>query len=620
MPNVIVNSCYIKSSQHYINYLWYAGEKLEAQTLVLNDGTRIELDPDELYDISETADFRYIQLEMKDGRIRRLGFEKYQEYVSQSEDIYEENEVFTTSSKNIPKEDMSKMEFSPVKYIDYIAHRPSVEFNPNSKHGLFGINGAVNPEDAKRAVLENENSIKWSHIISLTREGAEATGYDNRAAWENLIRAKAYDIGKLYNIPPEHLNIYAAYHNKGHHPHCHLFFFSNQNSTKEGCAGFGEGDLAKKSEKLRSLFNNEIFKDDVSYLKEERVEYRRKLRRELNRLVRNIGAPGYKLDNDITKRFMELAETLCDYEGRPYYQYLNTDLKKKVNELLKTAVFSDKNMKRLYDLTVSNQRAFIEMYNDDAEKISSRLNSFEKHFFEPTGKNDMRILHNELLQQAIRFNAHIAPCAQNENEKAKFIFSKEAKKGFENYRLGKAFLNGINVDKDINKAIEHFEKAAELENEYAQYRLGKLYLEGKEVDQDLDKAIEYLEKAAAQNNQFAQYALGALYCNGELVPKDTAKGLKYLKQSAEQGNEYAKRKIYYVTNEDKIKTRYAATLAISSIAYLLAGIIRENARRKEEEEQEKNHKNNLKQHTARFAAQDRHKLQNNSQQHTPISY
>ena len=62
MANVIVNSCYIKSSQHFINYLEYAGKKLEAQTLVLNSGERINLDPDELLDISEAPDFRYCLL------------------------------------------------------------------------------------------------------------------------------------------------------------------------------------------------------------------------------------------------------------------------------------------------------------------------------------------------------------------------------------------------------------------------------------------------------------------------------------------------------------------------------------------------------------------------------
>lgn len=402
MPNIIVNSCYIKSSTHFINYLEYAGQKLEAQTLVLNDGTRIKLDPDKLFDISETPDFRYIQLELKDGTVRRLGIEKYQNYINEHSKGVTKNVV--TSNKELSVEDISIQEFSPIKYIDYIAYRPSVERNANLSHGLFGINGAVDIETAKASVLENENSIKWSHIISLTREGAVTTGYDNRQAWENLIRAKAYDIGKLYNIPPEHLSIYAAYHDKSHHPHCHLFFFSNANTAKEGCAGFCKGDLTKKSEKLRSIFNNEIFKDQVSYLKEEKQLYRKKMTEELKKYVNKIGKSDYKPDKAIVDSFLELTDSLSDYSGRAYYQYLSPEQKCKVNELLRTAVLSDNNLGEIYAKVIENQRSFITMYNNDKEKIIARLDEFQRHFFEPDGKNDMHQLHNIIVEEVLRFN------------------------------------------------------------------------------------------------------------------------------------------------------------------------------------------------------------------------
>ena len=95
MPNVIVNSCYIKSSQHFINYLEYAGEKLEAQALVMQDGSKIELNPDEIYDISESPDFRYIQIETKDGSIRRFSPEKYNKYIYEKSERFEQNEIFS---------------------------------------------------------------------------------------------------------------------------------------------------------------------------------------------------------------------------------------------------------------------------------------------------------------------------------------------------------------------------------------------------------------------------------------------------------------------------------------------------------------------------------------------
>ena len=81
MPKVIVKSCYIKSSAHFINYLEYAGEKLEAQTLVFNDGTEFMADPDELLDVSKIENLRYVQIELKDGTTRRFSSEKYQHYL-----------------------------------------------------------------------------------------------------------------------------------------------------------------------------------------------------------------------------------------------------------------------------------------------------------------------------------------------------------------------------------------------------------------------------------------------------------------------------------------------------------------------------------------------------------
>lgn len=399
MPNVIVNSCYIMSSQHFINYLEYAGKKLEAQALVLNDGTRIELNPDELLDISETPDFRYVQIELKDGTIRRFGVEKYLNYVAQQT----EKDIEIIADQGFDKKDIYESR-NPEKYLDYIAYRPGVELNPELSHGLFSINGAADMSKAKAAVLENENSIKWSHIISLTREGAEETGFDNRQAWENLIKAKAYDIGKLYNIQPEHLEIYAAYHDKAHHPHCHLFFWSNTNSTAEGCAGFAKGDLQRKSEKLRSMFNNEIFKEQTAYLKEEKQQLRKEISEEIKKLVWEIGKAEYIPDKEIVNAFIELTKSLSNYTGRAYYQYIPPECKAKVNAFLKTALTTDKNLNQIYNRIIENQRQFISMYNDDEIKIEQRLFDFEKNFFSPDGKNSARQLHNIIIKQAMIFN------------------------------------------------------------------------------------------------------------------------------------------------------------------------------------------------------------------------
>ncbi len=531
MPNVIVNSCYIKDSQHFINYLEYAGQKLEAQTLVLNDGTKIELDPDELLDITETPDFRYVQLEMKDGTIRRLGFEKYQKYVEEKTETIAE----VYADKDFPEEDLQHTR-SAEKYLDYIAFRPSVEKNPNLSHGLFGINGAADMQHAKQSVLENENSYKWSHIISLTREGAEATGFDNRSAWENLIRSRAYDIGKLYNIPPEHLELYAAYHDKAHHPHCHLFFWSNANTTAEGCAGFNDDDLTKKSEKLRSIFNNEIFKDEVSYLKEHKRQYKKELSEELKKLVKEIGKAEYMPDKKIVQAFIELSDSLSDYTGRAYYAYIPPEQKKKVNEFLRIAVSSDNNLNQIYNKLIENQRSFISMYNDDEEKIHNRLNDFEKRFFAPKNKNDMRQLHNIIIEQAMLFNQQI-----NSQSKSPGVVRKEKPIPFSNETtseesffdeneplLGEDTLNVLDEedmysspyddfsDYTANEPLKPKGNIQESNNFWTdEYKHARFLLYGnKETSPDLPKAYKAMLAEANKGNIFAMHDMAKMLLNG----------------------------------------------------------------------------------------------------------
>lgn len=582
MANVIVNSCYIKSLQHFINYLEYAGKKLEAQTLVLNDGTKIELDPDELLDISETPDFRYIQLELKDGTIRRLGTDKYQKYVSAQTEKYNDSEVY--ADNKFPEGDKFEAR-DPEIYLDYIAHRPGVEKNPDLSHGLFGINGAIDMEAAKNSVLENENSIKWSHIISLTREGAEATGFDNRQSWENLIRSKAYDIGKLYNIPPEHLEIMAAYHDKAHHPHCHLFFFSNANTTAEGCAGFAEGDLEKKSQKLRSIFNNEIFKDEVNYLKTERQQLRKELNEELKCFVQEIGKKNYDPDKEIITAFTALSDSLSDYTGRAYYSYISPENKQKVCEFLHTAVSSDENLYQIYNKILENQRSFVSMYNDDAEKINNRLKQFEEHFFEPNGKNDSRQLHNIIIEQALLFNQEIP--LQNKYWNDTF---KQARAD-----LAEAVtLPDEYKQPELDRILNVFTNEAEHGNDIAAYELGRYYKLGTfgSIDPELSseyfymafsgfsdklnsdfwlepmiaasefglnhpnasqKEIFNLTKTAEKNEwlyNYLTYRKGRMLLNGEGCKKNIPEGISYLEESSSPFAAYTLGNLYYYGKDD----------------------------------------------------------------------
>lgn len=95
------------------------------------------------------------------------------------------------------------------------------------------------------------------------------------------------------------------------------------------------------------------------------------------------------------------------------------------------------------------------------------------------------------------------------------------------------------MEKDIRTAITYLKKSAAQNNAFAEYRLGRFYLLGEDVEADVKEAVQWLEQSASQGNQYAQYALGKLYLCGHEVPRNKEKALPYLEASAAQGNIYA---------------------------------------------------------------------------------
>jgi TPR repeat protein len=72
-----------------------------------------------------------------------------------------------------------------------------------------------------------------------------------------------------------------------------------------------------------------------------------------------------------------------------------------------------------------------------------------------------------------------------------------------------------------------------------QYNLGVRYETGDGVSKDLGKAAELFQKAADQGFADAQYDLGVLYEMGQGVPKDFGKAAELYKKAADQGNQRA---------------------------------------------------------------------------------
>ena len=95
-------------------------------------------------------------------------------------------------------------------------------------------------------------------------------------------------------------------------------------------------------------------------------------------------------------------------------------------------------------------------------------------------------------------------------------------------KLGESYQYGKGIPKDLDKAKEWYEKAAEKGNVDAMVNLGALYYE----QRDKTKTIEWYEKAAEKGNDWAMFSLGVLYSK----QRDYAKAIEWSEKAVEKGN------------------------------------------------------------------------------------
>lgn len=97
--------------------------------------------------------------------------------------------------------------------------------------------------------------------------------------------------------------------------------------------------------------------------------------------------------------------------------------------------------------------------------------------------------------------------------------------------LGSLYYSGIGTEKNVNKAVEMFDKAARLGNGEAAINLAFIYLTANAGASD-KRIVELLQQAAETGNITAQFMMGYAYYRGYVVPKNFRQAFELIRQAA----------------------------------------------------------------------------------------
>ena len=449
-------------------------------------------------------------------------------------DDYLQNKTVGAASEFISRtmEENAAQMMTSKTYADYIATRPRAE--RFGSHGLFTDDGvAVNLSKVSEELNLYEGNV-WTAIISLRREDAERLGYNNGERWRDMLRTQTEALSTNLNIPMQNLKWFAAFHNESHHPHVHLIAYS---------AVKGQGYLTQKGVmNLRSSFAKDIFAQDLISIYEKQTEHRDELkansREVIAEIISKINSGAYN-NPKLEEMLLRLVDRLSKTSGKKVYGYLKADVKAIVNSIV-DELAADERIAALYDLWYEQREEVIHTYTDEMpERVPLSQNKEFKSFKNAVIQEAMNIIVDRTpIEDAEK---QVAPDPEPSNTETEPILTDKEKTSlmWKYYSDAKEHLKKECESYDPNKAVDLLIESARLGCGVAKYRLGKMFLPGDEVAKNVDYALRWLEEAVAEGNPFAEYLLGKTYLKGEDVERDLLRAEELLRRSSEQDNRYA---------------------------------------------------------------------------------
>ena len=396
-------------------------------------------------------------------------------------------------------------------FVGYMAMRPGVE--KRGFHGLF--NDKDEPIILNQAADEiaNHPGNVWSHVVSLRREDAIRLGYDNSDRWRDLVKRHISDIAKAQRIPLCNLKWYAAFHDTTHHPHIHLLVYST--NAKQGF-------LTKHGiDKIRSVFANDIFYDDLQSIYQEQTIRRDELKAESKKYVENLLkeiTEGDFENAELEKLIKTLKTQLKNCKGKKVYGYLPPNVKETVDKVFKE-LLKDKSIQSLYEKWCELERQKYKTYTQKEKE------------FPPLYENKVfHSVRNSIIGQVLNMDSLTGFVDNIDPEPTEITTDEDIPPPIEDYITEEDFKwndEGVEYNTYDFKSDSHY---------YIKWSTSykeacKIIYDKKSEKKDYEKAEQLLIKEADSGNVLAVHDLGKLYSTNKLGNKDEEKSSEYYREA-----------------------------------------------------------------------------------------
>ena len=456
-------------------------------------------------------------------------------------------------------------------FVGYMAMRPGVE--KRGPHGLFNEKDEpIILNQAANEIAEHKGNV-WSHVVSLRREDAVRLGFDNSDAWRELVKRHISDIAKAQNIPLCNLKWYAAYHDTTHHPHIHLLVYSTNPK---------QGFLTKAGiDKVRSVFANDIFHDDLQSIYQEQTVSRDELKavskNEFESIV-NMIASNDHTDPQLEELIRKLYIQLQNVKGKKVYGYLPMEIKETVNKIF-SELAKDENIRQLYDKWCSLERLKCKTYTQKEKELPSLT---DNKVFQPVRNMIIRTVLNmkpfdvnteiegsepndeyidNTPQNVLPLFDEAEPLAEKETDESAAAI-KNYIKWNDQYKKACKLIYGKDAKlNDFKKAEQLLLSESQRGNVLAVYDLGKLYSTDKLGERNEEMSIAkytqalqgflQIEPNSKKIKPYIQYRIGKMFCYGLGTEQDYEKAFEWFERSAKQKNKFAQfslANLYYYGN------------------------------------------------------------------------